>query len=66
MTLSAEAHRALKEFKKAKGVVERLSTSAAAQRLAATTGKTTAAVLVSDVGDPRDFPSTRAYLKAYG
>jgi transposase len=66
MTLAAEAHRALKEFKKAKGVVERLSTSGAAQRLAATTGKTTAAVLVADVGDPLDYPSTRAYLKAYG
>jgi len=66
MTLAAEAHRALREFKKAKGVVERLSTSSAAQRLAATTGKTTAAVLVADVGDPLDYPSTRAYLKAYG
>lgn len=66
MTLAAEAHRALKEFKKAKGVVGRLSTSGAAQRLANATGKTTAAVLVADVGDPVDFPSTRAYLKAIG
>lgn len=66
MTLAAEAHRALKEFKKAKGVVEGLSTSGAAQRLAGTTGKTTAAVLVADVGDPLDYPGTRAYLKAYG
>ncbi len=66
MTLAAEAHRALKEFKKAKGVVERLGMSGAAQRLATTTGKTTAAVLVADVGDPLDYASTRAYLKAYG
>jgi hypothetical protein len=66
MTLAVEAHRALKEFKKAKGVVERLSTTGAAQRLAATTGKATAAVLIADVGDPRDYPSTRAYMKAYG
>jgi transposase len=66
MTLAAEAHRALKEFKKAKLAVERLSTSGAAQRLAPTTGKATAAVLVADVGDPRDYPSTRAYLKGYG
>jgi transposase len=66
MTLAAEAHRALKEFKKAKLAVERLSTSGAAQRLAPTTGKATAAVLIADAGDPRDYPSTRAYLKGYG
>jgi transposase len=66
MTLASEAHRALKEFKKAKGAVEQLSTSGAAQRLAPTTGKATAAVLIADVGDPLDYPSTRAYLKAYG
>jgi hypothetical protein len=54
MTLAAEAYRALKEFKKAKLAVERLSTSGAAQRLAPTTGKATATVLVADVGDPRD------------
>ena len=57
MTLAAEAHRALKEFKKAKLAVERLSTSGAAQRLAPTTGKATAAVLVADVGVPLDYPS---------
>lgn len=39
MTLAAEAHRALKEFKKAKLAVERLGTSGAAQRLAATTAR---------------------------
>jgi len=66
MTLAAEAHRSLKEFKKAKLAVERLSTSGAAQRLAPTTGKATAAVLIADVGDPRDYASTRAYLKGYG
>ena len=62
--LAAEAHRSLKEFKKAKLAVERLSTSGAAQRLSATTGRTTAAVLVADVGDARDYPSTRAYCWA--
>jgi transposase len=66
MTLASEAHRALKEFKKAKSAVEQLSTSGAAQRLAPTTGKATAAVLIADVGDPLDYASTRAYLKAYG
>jgi transposase len=34
--------------------------------MAPTTGKATAAVLIADVGDPRDYPSTRAYLKGYG
>jgi hypothetical protein len=37
MTLAGEAHRALKEFKKAKLAVEPLSTSGAAQRLPPTT-----------------------------
>jgi transposase len=63
MTLAAEAHRALKEFKKAKLAVERLSTSGAAQRLAPTTGKATAAMLIADVGDPRDYPSTACVLE---
>jgi transposase len=66
MTLAAEAHRALKEFKKSKSNVEQLSENTAAQLLAPTTGKTTAAVLIADVGDPRDYPCARAYLKAFG
>ena len=66
MTLASEAHRALKEFKKAKAEVERLSENTVAQVLAPATGKTTAAVLVADVGDPRDFPCARVYLKAFG
>jgi len=66
MTLASEAHRALKEFKRAKAEVERLSENTVAKVLAPATGKTTAAVLVADVGDPRDFPCARAYLKAFG
>jgi len=66
MTLASEAHRALKEFKKAKALVEQLGENTAAQLLAPTTGKATAAVLVADVGDPRDYPCARAYLKAFG
>jgi transposase len=66
MTLATEAHRALKEFKKSKAQVEQLSENSAAQLLAPTTGKTTAAVLIADVGDPRDYPCARAYLKAFG
>ena len=65
MTLANEAHRTLKDFKKAKAEVERLSETVA-QVLAPATGKITAAVLVADVGDPRDFPCARAYLKAFG
>lgn len=65
--VASEAHRALKEFKKAKGRVEELSLeNEAAQCLAPEVGKATAAVLVADVGDPREFGSTRAYLKAFG
>lgn len=66
MTLAGEAHRALKDFKKAKAEVERLSENTVAQALAPATVKTTAAVLLADVGDPRDFPCARAYLKAFG
>lgn len=66
MHLASEAHRALKEFKKAKAHVEALSADSAAAPLAPTVGKATAAVLVADVGDPRNFPCARAYLKAFG
>lgn len=60
-------HRALREFKKAKGHVEELSlANETAQLLAPEVGKATAAVLLADVGDPREFGSTRAYLKAFG
>jgi transposase len=66
-TLAEEAHRALRGFKKAKGRVEALSLeNKAAQLLAPEVGKATAAVFVADVGDPREFGSTRAYVKAYG
>jgi transposase len=66
VVVASEAHRALKDFKKAKARVEALSANGAAQMLAPATGKATAAVLVADVGDPREFPSARAYLKAFG
>jgi transposase len=67
MALAGEAHRALREFKKAKGRVEELSlANEGAQLLAPEVGKASAAVLLADVGDPREFGSTRAYLKAFG
>jgi transposase len=65
--VAAEAHRALRAFKQAKARVEELSQqNEVARQLAPQVGKATAAVLVADVGDPREFGSTRAYLKAYG
>jgi transposase len=66
MTLASEAHRSLRAFKSAKLVVERLSASGPSAALAPAVGTTTAAVLITEVGDPRRFPSARAYLKAYG
>lgn len=65
--LAAEAHRALLAFKKAKARVESMSLELEPARLlGAEIGKATAAVLVADVGDPRDFGSVRAYIKAFG
>jgi transposase len=64
--LAGEAHRALREYKKAKRRVEELGQIGAASNISQVTGKATAAVLVSDVGDPRGFSSCGAYLKAYG
>jgi transposase len=65
--LAAEAHRTLRAFKKAKSHVEALRLeSGAVQLLAPEIGRATAAVLVADVGNPQQFASTRAYLKAFG
>jgi transposase len=66
MTLASEAHRSLRAFKSAKLVVERLCSCGPSAALAPAVGTTTAAVLVTEIGDPRHFPSARAYLKAYG
>lgn len=66
MTLAAEAHRSMRACKAAKLHVERLAQGGPSEALAPAVGKTTAAVLVTEVGDPRDFPCAKAYLKAYG
>jgi transposase len=64
--LAEEAHRALRALKGAKRRVEELGLQGGAEPIAKVTGKATAAVLVHDVGDPRNFQSSRAYLKACG
>jgi transposase len=64
--LAQELHRALQAHKKAKQRVEALSVSSQIAPMAVTIGKTTAAVLLADVGDPRDFPCAHAYVKALG
>jgi transposase len=66
MTLASEAHRSLRACKAAKLHVERLAEGGPSEALAAAVGKTTAAVLVTEVGDPRKFPCAKAYMKAYG
>ncbi len=65
-TLASEAYRALRAYKEAKVGVEQLAQGTVSEVLAPAVGKTTAAVLVTEVGDPRRFHSTRGYLKAYG
>src|SRR5262249_43325502 len=65
-SLAAEAHRSLKAFKNARARVEELSADGPASKLAPVTGKATAAVFTADVGDPSNFPSAAAYLKAFG
>jgi transposase len=66
MELAGEAHRALKALKGARRRVEELSEGTVATKLAPVVGKATAAVLVSELGDPRDYPATAAYVKAFG
>jgi transposase len=66
MALAAEAHRALRAFKAAKHRVEELSEGTIAATLAPVVGKATAAVLLSELGDPRDYAAARAYVKAFG
>jgi len=66
MELAGEAHRALRALKGARRRVEELSKGTIATKLAPVVGKATAAVLVSELGDPRDYPATAAYVKAFG
>ena len=66
MVIAAEAHRALRAFKEAKTAVEKLSAHTPAVALAPVVGKTTAAVIYTEVGDVRSFSSTGSFLKAMG
>jgi hypothetical protein len=66
MTIAGEAHRALRDFKVAKTAVEKLSAHTPAVVLAPVIGRTTAAVVYSEVGDARSFSSAGSFLKAMG
>jgi transposase len=66
-SLAAEARRNQLELKRAQRRVEELaSKEGVTKELAPVVGKTTAAVLVAAVGDPRVFESPQALVKAAG
>lgn len=65
--LAQELHRTLAAYKQAKQRVARIGAEIAeVSALSAAVGKTTAAVLVAEVGDPRGFACANAYAKAIG
>ena len=65
--LAAEARRNQLALKQARRRVEELACAGGATReIAPVVGKATAAVLVAGVGDPRDFDSPQALVKAVG
>jgi transposase len=66
MAIAAEAHRSLRAFKEAKLTVERLSADTPAKALAPVVGSTTAAVIFTEVGDPKAFRSVAGFIKAMG
>jgi transposase len=66
MAIAAEAHRSLRAYKAAKRRMLELARGGASEAFAPAVGNATAAVLLTEVGDPRAYPSARAYLKAFG
>jgi len=66
MAIAAEAHRALRSAKAARTVVEKLSHHTPATLLAPVVGQSTAAVILSEVGDATTFSCAAAYAKAMG
>ena len=67
MVIAEEARRAQQLGKKARCRVEQLSMrEGASQHMAPVIGKTTAAVLVAAVGEPKKYESPEAYLKSLG
>ena len=66
-TIAQEARRAQQAFQAADKHVKELSVSSPVIReLARPLGVTTAAVLLTEVGDPRDFSAAASYRKSYG
>ena len=66
MAIAGEAHRSIRAYKSAKLVVERLSVNTAANAMAPVVGKTTTAVVFAEAGDPCEFKSAGAFVKAIG
>ena len=65
--IAAEGRRAQKASNKARRRVEKLTkTSPSAREMSDVVGKTTAAVLVAAVGDPRNYESPSSYEKSVG
>jgi transposase len=66
MAIANEAHRAIRAFKGAKLSVDRLAMNTVANPLTPVVGKTTAAVVVAEAGNPADFHSAGAFVKSLG
>jgi len=66
MAIAAEAYRALRSAKAARSIVEKLSRLTPATLLAPVVGLSTAAVVLSEVGDATTFSCAAAYAKAMG
>jgi transposase len=66
MAIAADAYRAHRAFTSAKTQVDTLAAATPAAALAPAVGHTTAAGVYAEVGDPRSFSCTRAFLKAMG
>lgn len=66
MAIAAKAHKSIRAYKTAKLTVERLTETTQANTMAPVVGKTTAAVVFAEAGDPRHFKSAGAFVKAMG
>ena len=66
-TLVMDMNRAQRSYRQRRKVVQEMGQqNEAARNMSTVLGKTTAAVIVSEVGDPRDYSSASAYMKAAG
>jgi len=66
MEIAAEAHRALRAFKGAKTELEKLAAPTPAAAMAPVIGRTTAAIVYTDVGDANLYSSAGSFVKAMG